>query len=136
MTERERSEPELDLGEIIRELGHTPESFARVVGRNASGLRRIIRGEHMMARPTARDIIEGLFAEGWQGNPARIWQIRRSPGESLRAAHRRRTALAGQAQEPGTPVSMALANLMQALGRKEVDRVYRSLFGTNPNDKE
>jgi hypothetical protein len=31
---------------------------------------------------------------------------------------------------------MALANLMQALGRKEVDRVYRSLFGTNPNDKE
>ena len=29
---------------MLTELGHNPESFARVIGRNASGLRRAIRG--------------------------------------------------------------------------------------------
>ena len=143
VTKFERPEQNLDLGEVLRELGHTPESFARVIDRNPSGFRRIVRGETTMLPPsTVREIIDGLFAEGFQGDPRTIKQLGamgwREGARVLRArtVHQRGVIAGRQTVLPDTPVSEALASLMQALGRKEVDRVYRRVFGTRPDEKE
>jgi hypothetical protein len=127
----------INLADVLIELGHTPESFARIVGRNASGLRRAIRGETTMSSSMARDIVEGLYAEGWKGDPKRIVQLRNVALGVTRERLRQRAEM-----RPSHPtsasqgaVSRALADLMRALGRKEVDRVYRRVFGTRPDDK-
>jgi hypothetical protein len=144
MTERyppnyRRTQKTVNLMDVLAELGHTPESFARVVGRNASGLRRTIRGETRPTPSAARDIIEGLYSEGWRGDPNRIVQLQKSiPGAAM---DRMRERTEGVPLQPmSTPrdasVFKALANLMQALGRKEVDRVYKSVFGTKPSEKD
>ena len=129
-------QPALDLGDVLSKLGHTPESFARTVGRNASGLRRAIRGETTMSFSAARDVIEGLFAEGWEGDPSEIWQLRKVPHGAAMNRLERRSGRMPPAPTSQAPVTRALANLMQHLGREEVDRVYRRVFGTRPSEKE
>ena len=129
-------QPALDLGDVLSELGHTPESFARTVGRNASGLRRAIRGESRMTPSAARDVIEGLYAEGWKGDPNRIVQLRKAvPGATMNRL-RERTEREPPKLSSQARVRMALADLMRALGREEVDRVYGRVFGTKPGEKE
>ena len=139
MTERcPPSRNTVDLQEVLAELGHTPESFARVVGRNASGLRRAIRGESQMTVPMARDIIDGLVAEDWQGDPTRIRQLTRVAKHAMTYGHHR-----GHVIQPSAPpelssprhVQLALGQLMRALSREEVDRIYESVFGAKPGDK-
>ncbi len=127
----------IELGKVLMRLGHTPESFARVIGRNASGLRRAIRGETKMTSSMARDIIEGLYAEGWKGDPKRIVQLQNvSPG--LAVERLRPRAERGPSYPPSAPRTLlyrALSDLMRYLGREEVDRVYTRVFGVRPNDK-
>ena len=145
MTEKDRlPKPVLDLGAVLRDMGHTPESFARVVGRNASGLRRAIRGESTMHHSTARDIAVALAKEGWRGDPNRIRQLReavpgvierpRDPGPPATAVKPSMTVR--REPPPSYRVRLALAELMRALGRKEVDRVYMRVFGKKPGEKE
>ena len=129
--------PPLDLGDVLEELGHTPESFARIVGRTASGLRRAIRGGTTMSSSMARDVIEGLQAEGWQGDPRAIWQLQKAlPGAAMDRVKERYMGSSPEPASQRAQVSRALAELMRHLGRKEVDRVYRSVFGARPNEKE
>jgi hypothetical protein len=123
---------------VLKALGHTPESFARVVGRNASGLRRAIRGETKMNISTVKEIVEGLRKEGWGGDPFEIRQLRLAaprtaitqPEEKERAG-REPPRRSSQAR-----VRLALGELMRALGREEVDRVYARVFGAKPNEKD
>jgi hypothetical protein len=127
----------LELGSELAKLGHTPESFARVIGRNASGLRRAIRGETRMSPSMARDIIDGLYAEGWTGDPKRIVQLQKVfPGVTVESLGRR--AGRGSAYPPSAPRALlyeALSDLMRYLGREEVDRLYRRVFGMRPNER-
>ena len=145
MTEKDYlPEPGLDLGSVLRSVGHTPESFARVVGRNASGLRRAIRGESTMHHSTARDVAVALAKEGWRGDPNRIRQLReavpgiierpRDPGPPSTSV--KPGAKARREPPPGFRVRMALGELMRALGREEVDRVYAKVFGMKPHEKD
>ena len=136
--------PVLDLGSVLKDIGHTPESFARVIGRNASGLRRAIRGESTMHHSTAREIAVSLAKEGWRGDPNRIRQLReavpgilerpRDPGPP-RTGDKPGTKVRRE-PPPGMRVRLALAELMRAVGREEVDRVYERVFGTKPGEKE
>lgn len=141
MTEKQHPEKGLlDLHRVLHGLGHTPESFARFIDRNASGIRRIIYGKHEVSRHMAKDIVEGLYALGFRDDPGRIWQLRKIPPGVLQAAFREQAVLARQTNASETPalgtrVTQALANLMLALGREEVDRVYRRVFGARPDDK-
>lgn len=144
MTKKDRLPyPALDLGNVLKDMGHTPESFARVIGRNASGLRRAIRGESTMHHSTAREIAVHLAKEGWRGDPNRIKQLRDAvpgrlerpsdpgpPGSNLKEGTKFR-----REPPPGFRVRVALEELMQAVGREEVDRVYRRVFGTKLDDK-
>src|SRR4028118_615016 len=143
MTEREPPgrrpvQKTVNLMDVLAGLGHTPESFARLIGRNASGLRRTIRGETRATPSAARDIIEGLRAEGWKGDPSRIVQlpnaIQMSHVERLR--ERAEATLSRPAPGSRAAVSRALTELMRYLGREEVDRVYGRVFGARPNEKE
>jgi len=143
MTGFERPEQNLDLGEVLRELGHTPESFARVIDRNPSGFRRIVRGETtMLTSHSAREIIDGLFAEGFQGDPRTIKQLGAMGWREGARALRERTMREREAfsrrqrSTSGTYVFTALANLMRGLGREEVDRVYEKVFGAKPGENE
>jgi hypothetical protein len=141
--------PGLDLGSVLKDLGHTPESFARLIGRNASGLRRAIRGESTMHHSTAREVAVNLAREGWRGDPNRIKQLRdavpgrieqpRDPGPPSTAKKVQRGMPPGRSRRevpPSYRVRRALRELMQAVGREEVDRVYTSVFGTKPNEKD
>jgi len=63
------------------------------------------------------------------------------PPGIVEAARREQTASARQTPtsevpESDAPVSDALANLMQGLGRKEVDRVYLRVFGMKPDNTD
>ncbi len=143
MTEREppdrRSlQKKVNLMDVLDEIGHTPESFARLIGRNASGLRRIIRGETKMTSSAAKDIAEGLVAEGWEGELMTIPQLNRALHRSAspELAARLSRASTYRRSVSGTQVSAALANLMHYLGREEVDRVYGRVFGAKPGEKE
>ena len=137
-------EPVLDLGSVLKDIGHTPESFARVIGRNASGLRRAIRGDSTMHHSTAREIAVSLAKEGWRGDPNRIRQLREAvPGiiERPRDPGPPRTSTkpgskARREPPPGFRVRLALAELMRALGREEVDRVYERVFGASPGSPD
>ena len=141
----------VELGSVLGELGHTPESFARLIGRNASGLRRAIRGETKMTPSLAKDIIEGLYAEGWRGDPNRIRQLR---GAALGQLGRQgrflpsgkvvmpdgsvvdpasQPSVRGRSEPPAAVrVRSALAELMRAVGREGVDWVYERVFGVKP----
>lgn len=153
MTEREPPnrrpmQKTVNLMDVLAGLGHTPESFARIIGRNASGLRRTIRGETRATPSAARDIIEGLYAEGWKGDPSRIVQLRnvnlglmnelmKQRAESVRAERERvEMGPSRSTSTSRTPLYRALSDLMRYLGRKEVDRVYERVFGARPNEKE
>jgi hypothetical protein len=131
--------PVLDLGGVLKGIGHTPESFARLIGRNASGLRRAIRGESTMHHSTAREVAVNLAREGWRGDPNRIKQLRDAvPGMIERPRDPGPPSTAKKVQRgmpPSYRVRRALGELMQAVGREEVDRVYRSVFGFAPNEK-
>ena len=132
--------PVLDLGGVLKGIGHTPESFARVIGRNASGLRRAIRGETTMHHSTAREIAVRLAQEGWTGDPNEIMQLReavpglierpRVPGPPSTVA--KPVPRGRREPPPGYRVQLALGELMRALGRREVDRVYVRVFGVSP----
>ena len=156
MTERDLqnrppSQKTLELGSVLGELGHTPESFARVIGRNASGLRRAIRGETKMTPSLARDIVEGLYAEGWRGDPNRIRQLWRAAYGKLGRKGRflpsgqvimpdgsvvdpaAKPSVRGRSEPPAAVrVRSALAELMRAVGREGVDWVYERVFGVKP----
>ena len=145
MTEKYRPPyPALDLGKVLKDIGHTPESFARVIGRNASGLRRAIRGESTMHHSAAREIAVHLAKEGWRGDPNRIKQLRdavpgllerpRDPGPPGTSAKEGPTKIRRE-PPPGFRVRVALEELMRAVGREEVDRVYRRVFGARPDEK-
>ena len=149
MTEEYRlPEPVLDLGHVLKGIGHTPESFARVIGRNSSGLRRAIRGETTMHHSTAREIAISLANEGWRGDPNRIVQLReavpgiierpRDPGPPRDAVKPGTKVRRGPRREPpsGSRVRIALAELMRAVGKEEVDRIYQRVFGERPGEKE
>ncbi len=135
--------PALDLGTVLKNIGHTPESFARVIGRNASGLRRAIRGESTIHHSAAREVAAGLAREGWRGDPNRIRQLRdavpgmlerpRDPGPPAAAV--KSGANVRREPPPGSRVRRALMELMRAVGREEVDRVYERVFDAKPNDK-
>lgn len=128
----------VNLIDVLAELGHTPESFARVIGRNASGLRRTIRGETRPTPSAARDIIEGLYAEGWKGDPSRIVQLSNVNPGVTRERMRQRAGV-GPSRSTSTsqaPLYRALSDLMRYLGRKEVDWVYERVFGAKPGEKE
>jgi|SRR5215211_3333876 len=141
MTQKDRLPyPELDLGKVLMRIGHTPESFARVIGRNASGLRRAIRGETTMHHSTAREIAASLAREGWRGDPNEIIQLReavpglierpRNPSPPSTAA---KPVTRGRREPPPSyRVRSALGELMRAVGRREVDRIYTRVFGVSP----
>lgn len=150
LSNRPSRQKTLELSSVLSDLGHTPESYARVIGRNASGLRRAIKGETKMTPSMARDIVEGLYAEGWRGDPNRIRQLMRAAyGKSGR---RGRFLPSGQVimpdgsvdppSQPGTRdrseppaavrVRSALAELMRAVGREGVDWVYERVFDVKP----
>ena len=152
MTEREPPgrppvQKTVNLMDVLAGLGHTPESFARVIGRNASGLRRTIRGESRATPSAARDIIEGLRAEGWRGDPSRIVQLSNvNPGVSRERMRQQAQSVRAEREraEMGplrptstsrTPLYRALSDLMRYLGREEVDRVYERVFGAKPGEK-
>jgi hypothetical protein len=146
MSEKDRlPRPGLDLGNVLKDLGHTPESFARLIGRNASGLRRAIRGESTMHHSTAREVAVNLAREGWRGDPNRIKQLRDAvpgmieqpsdPGPPSTAKKIRREPPPRRGPSPSYRVRRALGDLMLVVGREEVDRVYMRVFGTRPNDK-
>lgn len=126
----------VNLMDVLANLGHTPESFARVIGRNASGLRRIIKGGTSVTPSTARDIVEGLYAEGWKGDPERIVQLRNSTSRVTMDPARERTGRKPLELSSRMRVRLALAELMRALDREEVDRVYERVFGAKPGEKE
>ncbi len=148
MTEREPPgrrpvQKTVNLMDVLDGLGHTPESFARLIGRNASGLRRTIRGDTRATPSAARDIIEGLYAEGWKGDPSRIVQLRNVNLGLMNELMKQRAERDRAERGPSllTPASQiavtrALASLMEALGRKEVDWVYERVFGAKPKEKE
>ncbi len=141
----------LDLGWVLQELGHTPESFARVIGRNASALRRSIKGMTTMHHSAARDVAEGLAREGWRGDPNRIRQLREAAhgklgrqGRVLPSGHiimadgsvvdpASQPSVRGGSEPPAAVrVRSALAELMRAVGREGVDWVYERVFGVKP----
>jgi hypothetical protein len=143
MTEREPPwrrpvQKTVNLISVLADLGHTPESFARLIGRNASGLRRTIRGETKVTPSAARDIIEGLYAEGWKGDPKRIVQLSNVNTGLTRERMRQRAAVgpSWSASTSRAPLHRALSDLMRYLGREEVDWVYERVFGAKPNKKE
>ena len=88
-----------------------------------------------MSLSTVRDVIESLRAEGWQGDPTTIWQLRKgAPGSAIyRLAQQARSGPPTRDSE--ARVLRALVNLMEHLGREEVDRVYMSVFGERPDEK-
>ena len=143
MTEREPPgrrpvQKTVDLMGVLADLGHTPESFARLIGRNASGLRRTIRGETRATPSAARDIIEGLYAEGWKGDPSRIVQLG-NVSLGLMNELMKQGAVVRPSRPTSTsraPLYRALSDLMRYLGREEVDRVYERVFGAKPNEKD
>jgi hypothetical protein len=66
-----------DLEDVLTEREETPESFARRIGRNASGFRRTLRSDKRRFSPeVAEDIAAGLKELGYEGNPWRIKQLR------------------------------------------------------------
>ena len=151
LSNRPPQQKAVELGSVLGELGHTPESFARLIGRNASGLRRTIRGETKLTPSLAKDIIEGLYAEGWRGDPNRIRQIRGAaygkPGRRGRFLPSGQILMAdGSVVDPDSQprvrgqsepraavrVRSALAELMRAVGREGVDWVYERVFGVKP----
>jgi hypothetical protein len=92
-----------------------------------------------MTPSAATDVAEGLVAEGWVGDLTTIRQLgvalNRTASPRL-ARLLRRNASTHRRSAPGTQVSAALASLMRALGREEVDRVYERVFGAKPDEKE
>jgi hypothetical protein len=65
-----------DLSEILETLNHNPESFAKVIGRNPSGFRRIVNGDVTPSPAMVADILTGLYAEGYQGQPGHVRQVK------------------------------------------------------------
>ena len=65
-----------DLAEILESLNHNPESFAKVIGRNPSGFRRIVNGDVTPSSTMVADILTGLYAEGYQGEPGHVRQLK------------------------------------------------------------
>lgn len=134
-------EPTQDLGDALAEIGHTPESFARAIDRNPSGLRRLIRGEHRASTSMVKDIIKGLRREGFRGDTLDIKQLHQA---GPRSAMGRTEGEEGTNREPAKSLQLssrarvraALTELMRVLDRKEVDRVYERVFGAKPGEKE
>src|SRR5215203_1382015 len=96
--ERKSTEKLLDLGQVLQELGHTPESFSRVIGRNASALRRSIKGMTTMHHSATMAVARGLAREVWSGDPSRIRQLREATRGAL--SHRGRLLPYGQILRP------------------------------------
>jgi hypothetical protein len=65
-----------DIAEILESLNHNPESFAKVIGRNPSGFRRIVNGDVTPSPTMVADILTGLYAEGYQGEPGDVRQLK------------------------------------------------------------
>lgn len=77
-----------DLREVLKDLGHTPESFGRFIGRNTSGFRRgLDRGR--FGPDVSRDIVRGLERSGYEGDP---WRIKELQGAARPASQMMQTA--------------------------------------------
>ena len=132
-----------DLAEILESLNHNPESFAKVIGRNPSGFRRIVNGDVTPSSTMVADILTGLYAEGYQGEPGHVrqlkgglrgsmwnrqWWIDRRPPEYERstASGRPRQGV----EQPRGPQTTAFARLQDPIGyrmKKIFDLAAQSL---------
>lgn len=147
-----------DLAEILESLNHNPESFAKVIGRNPSGFRRVVNGDVTPSPAVVADILTGLYAEGYRGEPGQVrqvkdrlhgnmwkrqWWIDRatgvpSSGPSVGGAPRQRgpqtTAFARLQDTTGYRMKRIFDLAAQSIGREESYERLRRLFGDGPKE--
>ena len=159
-SERERREwrekDVRDLADILASLNHNPESFAKVIGRNPSGIRRVVNGDVTPSPAVVVDILTGLYAEGYRGEPGHVrqvknrlhgnmwkrqWWVDRATGvasssPSVSGAPRQgrpqTTTFARQKDPTGYRMKKIFDLAAQSLGREESYERLRRLFGDGP----
>jgi hypothetical protein len=148
-----------DLSEILESLNHNPESFAKVIGRNPSGFRRVVNGDVTPSPAVVADILTGLYAEGYRGEPGHVrqvkdrlhgnmwkrqWWIDRAAGASSRSGltasgeprqERPQTTSFARLKDPtGYRMKKIFDLAAQSLGREESYERLRRLFGDEPKE--
>jgi hypothetical protein len=159
-SERERREwrekDVRDLADILASLNHNPESFAKVIGRNPSGIRRVVNGDVTPSPAVVVDILTGLYAEGYRGEPGHVRQVKdrlhgnmwkrqwwldraaRVPpsGSSLDGMRRQGVPPAKTLPRPKETTDYRMKRIFdlaaQSLGREESYERLRRLFGDGP----